>query len=232
MSAVGKIINGVFVPFGEENRQQFIGTPEEINQNIESGQLQNGATVFDNGTNKSIGKIENGEYVPYTGGDTTVDFTETEERENIESSNPIKIIFGKVKKWFSDFGEAAFANIANNRVTNEPGFVMDARQGKEIQDQINAINSALDNIGGCGGSGTGITKINYTVSTDGNGLARIRSDINTNIVLACFCHLDGYACVPYKKGNDTYCLVGSASGGAFSPLKNTNVNFTMYILNM
>lgn len=147
MGAVGKIIDGIFVPFGENNRQQFIGTSEEIQANIESGQLQNGDTVFNNDNNKSVGRIENDEYVPYTGGDTTVDFTESETRENIEPINPLKNILGKIRRWFSDIGDAAFANIVNNRTTTEPGFVADARQLKELQDQIDAQNSTLDNIG-------------------------------------------------------------------------------------
>ncbi len=44
---------------------------------------------------------------------------------------------------WGNLGAAAFAGIANNRTTTEPGFLADARQLKAIQDVLDVQNSAL-----------------------------------------------------------------------------------------
>lgn len=45
-------------------------------------------------------------------------------------------------------GAAAMYNVANNDVTTEEGFLADARRVKALRDDFNALNSALENIGG------------------------------------------------------------------------------------
>ncbi len=53
-------------------------------------------------------------------------------------------LFGRDEEGnMKSLGEAAFAGIANNRTTTEPGFAADARQLKDIQDVLDAQNSAL-----------------------------------------------------------------------------------------
>lgn len=52
-------------------------------------------------------------------------------------------LFGRDEEGnMKSLGEAAFAGIANNRTTTEPGFAADARQLKDIQDILDEQNSA------------------------------------------------------------------------------------------
>lgn len=75
-------------------------------------------------------------------------FEGAENRENIENGDTQATLWGKVKKWFADLKDAAFAGIANNCTTTEAGRVLDARQGKVLQEEVDAINSNLENLGG------------------------------------------------------------------------------------
>ena len=85
-------------------------------------------------------------------GKTKTEFTEASDRENIESGETISVIFGKIKKWFSDLKSGAFANVVNNCAVTEEGTVLDGRQGKALQDQITQLQEADEainsNIGG------------------------------------------------------------------------------------
>lgn len=59
--------------------------------------------------------------------------------------NSLAMIIGTDKEGnLRQLGEAAFAGIANNRTTTEPGFAADARQLKDIQDVLDAQNSASE----------------------------------------------------------------------------------------
>ena len=73
--------------------------------------------------------------------DTTIDFTENLNRENIVTGENARTMFGKIVKWFSDIREAAFAKVANNLDTTEEGYVLDARQGKKLKEDITDLNS-------------------------------------------------------------------------------------------
>ena len=46
---------------------------------------------------------------------------------------------------WGNLGAAALAGIANNLATTQEGFLLDARQGKELADQISLVNSAMKN---------------------------------------------------------------------------------------
>ena len=76
--------------------------------------------------------------------DTTIDFTESLNRENIASGEKARTMFGKISKWFSDIREAAFAKVANNLDTTEEGYVLDARQGKKLKEDITELNSKIE----------------------------------------------------------------------------------------
>ena len=76
----------------------------------------------------------------------TVTFQEAAERANIESGDSLAVAFGKLAKFCADFGDAAFAGIANNLTTNTPGSVLDAQQGKVLGDEINELNTKIPNI--------------------------------------------------------------------------------------
>ena len=69
-------------------------------------------------------------------------FEMAENRGNIESGETTSIIFGKIKKWFTDLKEAAFATIVNHCLATEPGTVLDGRVGKDLQEQIDELKEA------------------------------------------------------------------------------------------
>ena len=73
----------------------------------------------------------------------TVTFSEASSRANINTGESTSTLFGKIKKWLADLGAAAFQAVANNCTTYVEGSVLDARQGKELQDQINQLNTKL-----------------------------------------------------------------------------------------
>lgn len=69
-----------------------------------------------------------------------VEFTEAETRENINSGENLITMFGKIKKWFTDLGTAAFKAVANNLTTaTADQAVLDAYQGKVIADRLSLI---------------------------------------------------------------------------------------------
>lgn len=76
----------------------------------------------------------------------TVEFTEASERKNIESGEDVKTVFGKVKKWFSSLGTAAFATVSNVLNVESPGYVMDARQGKVLKDLIDVLEAGVGDL--------------------------------------------------------------------------------------
>ena len=74
--------------------------------------------------------------------ESTVSFSQAAERTNIEATDNVKGIFGKVKKWFADLKPHAFSNPTNNLLATEPGTALDAVQGKALNDMITAVNLA------------------------------------------------------------------------------------------
>lgn len=93
--------------------------------------------------------------------DTAIPFTQAQQRANIVSGESFKTILGKIAKFFADLktvaftgsyndllskptlGGAASNGVANNLTTNAAGSVLDARQGKALNDKIAQLNSAL-----------------------------------------------------------------------------------------
>ena len=93
--------------------------------------------------------------------DTAIPFTQAQQRANIVSGESFKTILGKIAKFFADLktvatsgsysdlsnkptlGGAASQAVANNLTTNAAGSVLDARQGKALNDKITQLNSAL-----------------------------------------------------------------------------------------
>ena len=75
-----------------------------------------------------------------------VTFSEAATRENLQSGEKLSISLGKIKKWFSDLGAAAFMAVANNCTTTAAGSALDARQGKVLMDKANQLSSEIDNI--------------------------------------------------------------------------------------
>lgn len=77
----------------------------------------------------------------------TVVFSQASTRSLPVSGENIATIIGKIKKYLTDLGTAAFQNIANNLTTTAAGSVLDARQGKALQDQISSLNTKISTNG-------------------------------------------------------------------------------------
>ena len=78
--------------------------------------------------------------------DSVAEFSPAVNRENIRSGETYRVIFGKIMKYLSEVGNAAYVGLANNCTTTIAGFALDARQGKELMDRINELNSDLNAI--------------------------------------------------------------------------------------
>lgn len=72
-------------------------------------------------------------------------FTEARTRENVTNGDKVPVLWGKVKKWFADLGTAAFCKVVNNLTTDAEGGVLDARQGKELDDALAKLNKLIGN---------------------------------------------------------------------------------------
>ena len=90
-------------------------------------------------------------------------FTQADERKNIESKETLPVLFGKIAKWLADLKTVAFSGnyndlsnkptipaVVNNNTTTEAGFALDARQANPNVDgslakQISTLNSGLKN---------------------------------------------------------------------------------------
>lgn len=76
--------------------------------------------------------------------DMTVAFEQASARTNLKTGEKISVSFGKIMKWFADLGTAAFQSVANNLTTTVAGSLLDARQGKILNDKYNQLNSELN----------------------------------------------------------------------------------------
>lgn len=68
--------------------------------------------------------------------DTQIEFRQADNRENIVSGEKLNIILGKIGKWFADIKAAAFQEVSNALTTTEAGHVLDARQGKVLNEKV------------------------------------------------------------------------------------------------
>lgn len=85
-------------------------------------------------------------YWPKAAPESVTEFTVPSARENIKSGETHKVVFGKIAKYLSSIGGAAYVALANNCTTTAAGFALDARQGKVLMDKFNQLNRDL---GGC-----------------------------------------------------------------------------------
>ena len=111
------------------------------------------------------GSVENIDSVPIT-------FKEAEERENVETGDTITTVFGKVKKWFSSFKQAAFYDVVNNVLQTEPGQkVLDAAVGKYLDEKKFDISRLVAN--------RNITEPGFAM--DGKTLVEWLNELNGNM---------------------------------------------------
>lgn len=71
----------------------------------------------------------------------TASFTEADSRENIESGETLGTLFGKIKKWFSSLGTAAFHNVSNSLTQTSDGYVADARAVNNLATRVGELNN-------------------------------------------------------------------------------------------
>lgn len=111
--------------------------------------------------------------------------------ENTESADEDVFLFGsggtnviKKIKWSNILAKLRSLLFANNCTTTQAGYGLDARQGKELQDQVNKLNTKLKNIGT-----KRIYNTNAATATPGNvATLKFEAEIEgcRNIGIACF----------------------------------------------
>lgn len=78
-------------------------------------------------------------------GDSEIAFTEAENRENINTGESVKTVFGKIKKFFADLTAPAFAQMITSKddllATKTTGYVPDA---KAVADAVSEVNGKLN----------------------------------------------------------------------------------------
>lgn len=99
-----------------------------------------GVTPIDDGVNWRLFLDPN----DIIAGNLVPTFTEASTRSNIISEENLSTILGKVKKYFTDLKGHAFNDTVKNLTTEETGSALDASQGKVLKDEVDEINSNLD----------------------------------------------------------------------------------------
>ena len=78
-------------------------------------------------------------------GDSEITFTEAEARENINTGESVKTVFGKIKKFFADLTAPAFAQMITTKedllATKVTGYVPDA---KAVADAVTDVTGKLE----------------------------------------------------------------------------------------
>lgn len=162
-------------------------------------------------------------------GDSEITFTEAENRENINTGESVKTVFGKIKKFFADLTAPAFAQMITSKddllATKATGYVPDA---KAVADAVTDVTGKL--IAPDYKSAVAIQS-NYTCMTNGyvigtiqgavNGWASIRSSKNANYFLAlCTSSENPIAvCIPFASGDSVIFGSSGTYNLAFAPAK-------------
>lgn len=146
VTATKKDIEELRIAFEKElEAQKNMGTTGAYRENVKY--KVGDYCLYENNLYKCLQDTE-GEWNP----DCWQQTTPLDEIEQLRGTiNSLAMIIGTDEEGnLRQLGEAAFAGIANNRTTTEPGFAADARQLKDIQDVLDAQNSAsvLENLRG------------------------------------------------------------------------------------
>lgn len=144
-------------------------------------------------------------------GDSEIAFTEAENRENINTGESVKTVFGKIKKFFTDLTAPAFAQMITSKddllATKATGYVPDA---KAVADAVSEVNGKL--MTPDYKSAVNIQS-NYLCQTNGyvigtiqgaiNGWASVRSGKQPNYLLALCTTADTptAVCIPFSAGD-------------------------------
>lgn len=162
-------------------------------------------------------------------GDSEIAFTEAENRENINTGESVKTVFGKIKKFFTDLTAPAFAQMITSKddllATKAAGYVPDAKAVADAYTELNGKLIAPDY------KSAVAIQSNYTCMTNGyvigtiqgavNGWASIRSSKNANYFLAlCTSSEKPIAvCIPFASGDSVIFGSSGTYNLAFAPAK-------------
>ena len=162
-------------------------------------------------------------------GDSEIAFTEAENRENINTGESVKTVFGKIKKFFADLTAPAFAQMITSKddllATKVTGYVPDAKAVADTYTELNGKLIAPDY------KSAVAIQSNYTCMTNGyvigtiqgavNGWASIRSSKNANYFLAlCTSSENPIAvCIPFASGDSVIFGSSGTYNLAFAPAK-------------
>ncbi len=144
-------------------------------------------------------------------GDSEIAFTEAENRENINTGESVKTVFGKIKKFFTDLTAPAFAQMITSKddllATKAAGYVPDAKAVADAYTELNGKLMTPDYK-----SAVNIQS-NYLCQTNGyvigtiqgaiNGWASVRSGKQPNYFLALCTTADTptAVCIPFSAGD-------------------------------
>lgn len=102
-------------------------------------------------------------------GDSEIAFTEAENRENINTGESVKTVFGKIKKFFADLTAPAFAQMITSKddllATKATGYVPDA---KAVADAYTELNGKLETKEEFVNEGTIVSKTGNHVTLNGS----------------------------------------------------------------
>lgn len=102
-------------------------------------------------------------------GDSEITFTEAENRENINTGESVKTVFGKIKKFFADLTAPAFAQMITTKedllATKATGYVPDA---KAVADAYTELNGKLETKEEFVNEGTIVSKTGNHVTLNGS----------------------------------------------------------------
>jgi hypothetical protein len=120
-------------------------------------------------------------------GDSEIAFTEAENRENINTGESVKTVFGKIKKFFTDLTAPAFAQMITSKddllATKATGYVPDA---KAVADAVSEVNGKLN---------TKLDTSSYVKSSNGSLLGLVKNNEVWLIIFNRISTLDTCVCV-------------------------------------
>lgn len=77
------------------------------------------------------------------GGNVIVTFQQAAERAGIESGDSLAVAFGKLAKFFTDIQSYVFSPPVNNLLSADTSRPLSAAMGKQLQEAVESLNSAL-----------------------------------------------------------------------------------------
>ena len=77
------------------------------------------------------------------GGNVIVTFQQAADRAGIESGDSLAVAFGKLAKFFTDIQSYVFGPPVNNLLSTDTSRPLSAAMGKQLQEAVESINSAL-----------------------------------------------------------------------------------------